>query len=80
MKRENFKTITEKHFKTCDEIIKADGVCVSVECQDCPFHYENVANEKLCFENGYTAIGKSECKDYRLLCSAKYFIGFKGRK
>lgn len=71
MKREDFKQITDEHFKTCEEIIKNVGVCsIIVECEECPFSHRNATNEKRCNVNW-------GCAPEKTLENAKEFLKFK---
>lgn len=41
MKREDFKEITEKHIETARKIVKLNGSCANINCEDCPFSHDN---------------------------------------
>ena len=41
MKREDFREITEKHIETARKIVKLNGRCANINCEDCPFSHDN---------------------------------------
>ena len=41
MKREDFREITEKHIETARKIVKLNGSCANINCEDCPFSHDN---------------------------------------
>ena len=41
MKREDFKEITEKYIETARKIVKLNGRCANINCEDCPFSHDN---------------------------------------
>ena len=75
MKREDFREITEKHIESCKEIIKCNGVCANVNCNECPFDGLNEIEYNTCGDKGYSTVGISnEEEDKKLLQSAKEFL------
>lgn len=77
MKREDFKKITDKHFKICEDIIRENGRCSRVLCCMCPFNTINSINERGCLTNGYASNMNSEKIDNRVIKSAKEFLKFR---
>lgn len=75
MKREDFKKITDEHFKVCEKFIENKGKCLAV-CSSCPFSGENlVASGSGCGNEGYANFGASTDKeDIILVKSAKEFL------
>lgn len=72
MKREDFISITEEHFKTCERLIKQNGHCYNnIFCEECPFNFMNAVNGKFCIENW-------SCDNEDTIISAKEFLKFKG--
>ena len=41
MKRKDFKEITEKYIETARKIVKLNGRCANINCEDCPFSHDN---------------------------------------
>ena len=41
MKREDFREITEKYIETARKIVKLNGRCANINCEDCPFSHDN---------------------------------------
>lgn len=50
MKREDFKEITDEHFKICEKFVRTES-CYGIACKDCPFSSNNVVNGKSCYGN-----------------------------
>ncbi len=75
MKREDFKEITEKHIEMAIRIIKSNGSCENVSCEDCPFSDENSIEPKICYINRTSDswLGKTHVNE-KLLQSAKEFL------
>lgn len=75
MKREDFREITEKHIESCKEIIKCNGVCANVNCNECPFDGLNEIEYNTCGDKGYSTSGVNNTEeDKKLLQSAKEFL------
>lgn len=80
MKREDFKEITEKHIETAKRIIKSNGSCENVSCEDCPFSDENSIELKICYINRTSDswLGKTHVNE-KLLRSARELLEICGR-
>lgn len=78
MQKEDFKKITQEHINHCKDIIKFNGVCLDVQCENCPFYKYNSINdneEESCADRGYSTMGLSyEEEDMKLVQSAKEFL------
>lgn len=75
MKKEDFKLISEEHFESCKTIIKYDGSCENVECENCPFTANNSTLKIRSCCNKYSGGEVSpERKDRKLLNSAEEFL------
>lgn len=53
MRREDFKEIKEEYIMGCKKIIKQEGDCVDVGCDNCPFSCENLSDTKLSYCGKY---------------------------
>ena len=81
MERKDFKEITDEHFKTCEKLIKNNGVCWGIYCGACPFTYANNVNCCGCVDNRYRVWSAvSTVKDETLIENAKEFLKFKNNK
>lgn len=80
MKKEDFKEITEKHIEMAIRIIKSNGSCENVPCEDCPFSDENSIEPKICYTNRTSDswLGKAYV-DEKFLKSAREFLEICGR-
>ena len=80
MKREDFKEITEKHIEMAIRIIKSNGSCENVSCEDCPFSDENSIEPKICYINRTSDswLGKAHVNE-KLLRSARELLEICGR-
>ena len=75
MKREDFKEITEKHIETARKIVKLNGSCANINCEDCPFSHDNTTlTIDSCGELYATANKGIIETDEKLLQSAKEFL------
>lgn len=75
MKKEDFISISEEHFESCKVIIKAEGSCENIECEDCPFTANNSTLKIHSCCNKYSGGEVSpERKDRKLLNSAQEFL------
>lgn len=78
MRREDFKSITERHFEICDNFIKNRGVCKHTSCHECPFARRNSTKDINCSLSGYTdGTIFADNEDEDLVKSAKEFLKFK---
>lgn len=74
MKKEDFISISRKHFESCKVIIKTEGSCDNIECESCPFTASNSTLKiKSCCEK-YSGEIAAENKDKKLFKSAKEFL------
>lgn len=75
MKREDFKEITEKHIETARKIVKLNGSCANINCEDCPFTCDNstliIDGCGDLYVSGNKGIAET---DEKLLQSAKEFL------
>lgn len=76
MKREDFKEITDEHFKTCEKLIK-NKRCFGIEHSKCPFFINNATNGRTCLENGYYKNRTPLFEDKQLVKNAKEFLKFR---
>ncbi len=75
MKREDFREITEKHIESCKDIIKHNGACINIVCDECPFDGLNEIEYNSCGDKGYSTVGIGyDEEDKKLLQSAKEFL------
>lgn len=75
MKREDFKEITEKHIKTARKIVKLNGRCANINCEDCPFSHDNTTLTIDSCGELYAIANKGIIEtDEKLLQSAREFL------
>lgn len=77
MKREDFKEIKPEYFQACEDILKNDGACITVQCTSCPFYSQNSKNKAACDKNGYAQYLYASKTDETLIKSAKEFLKFR---
>lgn len=75
MKREDFKEITEKYIETARKIVKLNGRCANINCEDCPFSHDNTTLTINSCGELYAIANKGIIEtDEKLLQSAKEFL------
>lgn len=80
MKREDFKEITEKHIETARKIVKLNGRCANINCEDCPFSHDNTTLTIDTCGELYAIANKGIIEtDEKLLQSAKEFLEMRER-
>lgn len=75
MKRKDFKEITEKYIETARKIVKLNGRCANINCEDCPFSHDNTTLTINSCGELYAIANKGIIEtDEKLLQSAKEFL------
>jgi len=71
MKPSDFKEITMKHVVVANEMIKKDGSCCGIKCDDCPFNNHNTGTH---CDGKYASTTIGIKSDIKLMTSCKDFI------
>lgn len=47
LKRKDFKVIDdERYYNIAKEIVELGGMCIGMDCKECPLHYDNLMIDK----------------------------------